>query len=413
MPTLVKAPIKELVYCTDNYLWTFETDFNPALHGNFDPTLLYSGGGSVIWRFENGEVLTGASISTTGTTQGLDGTVQTVIVEIPDPTAVTGIDFNTDRIYGTLSIPSDFTNFTALNVNTNPTLTDISLGGNSATWTQFYAFSCNLTGTLNLSSCPNMGGDFRVHSNANLTGITFPAASPTLWSTIRANNCNLSSCNITNCVTNSTTLVQLNNNTNMTSFTRASSMTVNGLLLNFCRLSTFSFTGITFAGSNPFFQINNQQSNVLTSITGTPTGSMNLFRIDSNINLVSPSTLPLGSLTWTGSNQYLNFEATGFTSVDHGASTGTLRTYQFGAGPNFTYWSLGSLALSTSGLLFEFDQSPGMSVGNVNNWFTQLDGLLGAGTGTIRADGTTPAATGAGITAANSLVSKGYTVIRS
>lgn len=410
MPTIVQAPIRDLKFCAPGYYFAFQTDFNPATHGTFDPTIIYTGAGTPLWIFENGEVLTGASISTSGATQGLNGAVQTVILIVEEPENVTGIDFNSDRIYGTFAIPADFSALSSVRLDTNPTLTDVTFGGNTATWSLFWAYSCNITGVIDLSGNVNMGGNLQLQSNSGLTGITFPSASPTLWTNIQANNCKLSSLNISNCVLNSTSIVQVNSNANLTSFTRAASVTLNQLYLNSCKLSTFSFTGITFAGTSPGFQINSQVSNALTSITGGPSGSLNLFRIDGNALLTSPSQLDMSGVTWSGSNAYFNMEATGFSTVNHGTSTGTIRTYIFGQSAQHSYWSLGSLTISSTSLIFTFTGAYGMSAGNVNNWLNQLDGKLGAGTGTISLTGSTPAPTGSGLIAKTSLQGKGYTV---
>jgi hypothetical protein len=69
-------------------------------------------------------------------------------------------------------------NITGLNtefrVYGNPNLTQILHGPSSSTFVRFLAYSCNLTGTYNLSMLSGLSGSIQIYFNPLLTNVVFP-----------------------------------------------------------------------------------------------------------------------------------------------------------------------------------------------------------------------------------------------
>ena len=98
------------------------------------------------------------------------------------------------NLTGNLSIPvnAGLENF---DVSLNPNLTGITyspslLFSSLQPITKYHAYSCNLTGILDLSILTNLGGDFNVSYNSYLTGITHGPSSEN-FSNYIVDSCNL------------------------------------------------------------------------------------------------------------------------------------------------------------------------------------------------------------------------------
>jgi hypothetical protein len=77
----------------------------------------------------------------------------------------------------------------------NPNLTGITFGASvSGAISTFYAYNCNLTGTLDLSGISAFGssmGNIFVYNNPNLTGITIGTISSGICSSIQVHECDI------------------------------------------------------------------------------------------------------------------------------------------------------------------------------------------------------------------------------
>ena len=104
--------------------------------------------------------------------------------------AITEIDMNNDKLVGTLDISSLSNLGGNFVVRNNLDLTQILNPVSSRAFTYYYAYSCNLTGTLDVSGLTGLGGVFNVVTNPSLNYILNPVSSQ-VFSQYYAYNCNL------------------------------------------------------------------------------------------------------------------------------------------------------------------------------------------------------------------------------
>jgi len=141
--------------------FSFLTIINPGTDGTFDPSISTSSG-TANWLFQDlSSILGSNSISTSG--NGLDGTSQSVEISNLDPSVITGIDFQNDKISGkfialalvncvsfqlqdnvitSFTAPATSAAVTLVNLSSNPGLAAVDISGLS-----------NVSGTINLSDC--------------------------------------------------------------------------------------------------------------------------------------------------------------------------------------------------------------------------------------------------------------------
>lgn len=185
---------------------------------------------------------------------GLGGTIHVYnnssLTSITNPSSsesfVNYFAYNCD-LTGTLNM-SGLTGLSgSINLRTNPNLTSVTLPTSSGAITSFAAEQCDLTGTFNASTLSNMSGVFWLHTNPNLTSVTFPSNSNT-FTQIYFYSCDLGYIDFTT-IPNATEVnssnIQLQNN-NMTA------AEVNQILVDLDTNSTGGFTGrsITISGTN-------------------------------------------------------------------------------------------------------------------------------------------------------------------
>jgi hypothetical protein len=344
----------------------------------------------------------------------------------------------------------------SLEVQTNSGLTSLTPPTlNTQTWVKFIAYSCNLTGTLNLSALTNLGARFEVYSNPLLTGLIFPVTTKT-FTFLLAYSCNLTgTINLSN-LTGLAGNVQFNNNSLLTAILwPASTGTLTRLHLSstgwigHCDLSTVTITTdfemrsctaltqltfksteipgggwtmnnfLTYSSSNltgildvSMFNIGGTFQIYSCDITGLITNSGNTAaltntRLDGNL---FSGSVDLSDWDIRG---YFNCSSnTALTDIVHSANGGSISQYYCNA-CNATYYDLTMLTFSSSATI-EL-QNNAMTATEVNHFLVDLDSILGAGTGIIRIAGTNAApdlSSGGfdGITAKNNLIAAGWSV---
>lgn len=88
----------------DQAIWFVQTAFLPNGADTFDPAISFAG--TATWRFANGSTQVGNAISVLGTAQGLNGTLQTVLIdnEVIGAGGITEVFMRQDGIAGTLRL---------------------------------------------------------------------------------------------------------------------------------------------------------------------------------------------------------------------------------------------------------------------------------------------------------------------
>ncbi len=249
--------------------------------------------------------------------------------------------------------PSDVSNISGLlswwrmgDGDIYPTLTDNGSGGNNGTmtnmsstnfitdipiipgqsFTRYTINSCDLTGNHVLSMYPSLAGDFRIHTNSNLTKLVHANTDPSASNFTRywAFNCDLTGEHDMSVLTNIGGQVYLNSNTNLTSVTHSPTT---GVITRYwvynCDLTGNHDMSMfpTLGGSFQFFSNSN-----LTSVTHTA-------NTDSSWSLYTGSNCDLTGnhdMSWCpnlGGNFTLSSNPN-LTSITHTASTKTFTSYQ-------------------------------------------------------------------------------------
>ena len=230
--------------------------------------------------------------------------------------------------------------------DTFPTITDNGSGGNNGTmtnmsstnfvsdtpigpgqsFTRYTINNCDLTGTHDLSIFPKLAGDFRVHTNANLTKLIHTNTDPSASNFTRywAFNCDLTGNHDMSVLTNIGGQIYINSNTNLTGITHSPTT---GVITRYwvynCDLTgNHDLTMFTkLGGSFQFFSNPN-----LISITHTA-------NTDTNWTLYTGSNCDLTGnhdMTWCP-NLGGNFNLSGninLTGITHTASNKLFTFYQ-------------------------------------------------------------------------------------
>ena len=288
----------------------FVTDKN----GTFDPSISVSDASVATW------AVTGETPQVTNTPSfTLTGADETVTLTIADFSKITGIDWDGQNIKGSLDV-SYLTDCLKFKLQQNAALTGITNPTNSTIITEYWAFSSNITGGLDLSGFSNLGLSVSLWGNSNMTGITFPTSSRPF------NILNIYSCNLTGTLdlsglTGLGGTCQLFSNPNLTSITfPTSSNSFSSLYAYSCNLTgTIDISGLTGLGGDVRFYSNSS----LTSIT-FPTSS------------TAFSILSFGSCNITG-------------NIDISGLTGLAGNFNCVSNPNMT-----GLTLPTSSGAFTF-----------------------------------------------------------
>lgn len=117
---------------------------------------------------------------------------KTVIVKQGTTTSIgdiTGISMESDNLVGVVDI-SGFVNLTNFSVYSNSKVTSVINMASPANFNTYYAYSCDLTGTLDMSAFTNFPTYFQVYNNKKLTKIINPVSSKVI-NTYNAYDCSL------------------------------------------------------------------------------------------------------------------------------------------------------------------------------------------------------------------------------
>jgi len=198
------------------------------------------------------------------------------------------------NLTGNLNLP-----FTGLagnfQVQINPNLTGITHSPSSNSISNYLAFVCNLTGNLDLTPLSGLGGDFRVQTNPNLTGIIH-SPTPNNFTRYYANNCNLTGNLDLTPLSGLGGDFRIQSNSGLTSVTHSvSSQNFTTYYVDNCNLTgNLDLTPLSGLGGD--FQIYSNSG--LTSITHSPSPNNFTIYYANNCNLTG--TLDLSPLTKLG-----------------------------------------------------------------------------------------------------------------
>lgn len=434
------------IQVTTLFAFSFQTDMVGG--GTFDPSIVYSGSGTPQWIFEDGSVETGDAISVTGSSVGLDGTSQTVLLVLEDKSQITAIIFSGLDLLGSFNL-NEFTGATFSNVDlrTN-SLTSFNKSGITFGLTSELRLNSNNLTSLSLSS----GDEFKTldASNNSLTSISNLNNSDFGNSATLGLSSNpslgLSQSDLPSSITGAFvsfkidntgysgsvdlsaydywigTSISIRNNSSLTSATYPdmSSGTVKELRAENCDLSgSQDLSNMIINDNNAMYFTGN------SSLTGwTPPSNYDtalwtyIAANDTNISSIDFSDYDFGT---SGSVRGLLFSGSPLTSITFTAITGTLTRFQFNncSVNNFNVDDLGSGAFDVSGCQIDLNDQ-GFTATETNRFLVQLDSITAnVGTGkSLLIAGTNAAPDGSsggfdGDAAVTSLISKGFTVTTS
>lgn len=190
-----------------------------------------------------------------------------------DASSIIGIDMNADNLVGTLNI-SNLHALSTLNVNTNASLNTITNPVSSIDVSLYYAYSCNLLGTLDVSGLTHLGGDFQVQSNTNMSGIRNPVSSK-IFTKYYIDHCNINPTLDISGLTGLKGDIRLNNNANLKFILNPdSSQAITGYAANNCDLTgTLDLRSFNRLGGNISLGTNAHLNAVLNPSSGINLGT--------------------------------------------------------------------------------------------------------------------------------------------
>lgn len=171
--------------------FTFQTNFDPATDGTFDPIITYTGAGTPKWVFEDSSVITGSVVSTSA--NGLDGTTQDVVLKVQDLSQITRFAASNDKLVGsfdsspltgldilelsdnnitglTFSSSQDFGTTVDISGNTSLSIAGSHFAVPAFTNCNFDASEITITGTLIVKAGSSFV-DFQLRSVSSITGV--------------------------------------------------------------------------------------------------------------------------------------------------------------------------------------------------------------------------------------------------
>jgi hypothetical protein len=342
---------------------------------SFDPNVLFGGGGSrrVSWKLDNGTNVTQTAGNTSLTYTGFtsDPGVRTIQMKGNSFRGITGLSLDNENLYGhidlsglnnwgvggtssldlftnpnltgitnpNITIPTlnnyriqstgivgnlDMTPITAnisiFNVSVNPTLTGITHNTTSRITNAYDAYSCGITGNLNLPYT-GMSGTFQVFSNSNLTGITHAPSSQNI-TLYFANSCKLTGNLDLTPLSGLGGSFAVHNNTLLTGITHSvSSQNFSSYYAYGCNLTgNLNLTPLSGLGGD--FRVQNNSG--LTSVTHS-VSSQNFTRYYAN-NCNLTGNLDLTPLSGLGGDFRVSSNS-GLTSVTHSVSSQNFTRY--------------------------------------------------------------------------------------
>lgn len=318
-----------------------------------------------------------------------------------DPSEITALTCTNEQV---LSV--DLTNLDQVadvGFPVNSGLTSLTLPvANTATWTNLNLNQTGLTGTFDMSSLPNMPTSFQIWNSVSVTEIITPASgSCTDW---RSESCGLTG-------TLDLSNIDISNQFRCHSIASLTGITFGTSTGNTSLFQTFN-TGITSLDLSMFTFTNSiALSNSLTSLT-LPSSGQTATSISTNNN--SFATLDIsgfGSFTFLNSSN--NFTLTTLTLPSTSGTITSLRLNNTLLG----YTDFTNMTFSTAVDIRL--QNCGMTAAEVNCILADLDSVLpGSGTGSVQIHLSNAAPDGSsggcdGTTAAANIAAKGYTVTTS
>ena len=185
----------------------------------------------------------------------------------------------------------DNSNLTAI---TNPTSTEV--------FTLYSVFSCNLTGTLDLSTLSALGGEFRADSNPNLTTIINPTSTQT-FSEYLAYSCDLTGTLDVSTLSALGGQFRANGNPNLTTIINpTSTQPFSQYSANDCDLGYVDITTLIFASDADIAIYNNSMT----------AAEVNQILVDLDATMPAPGT---GLIDISGSNAAPDSSSGGFDGI--------------------------------------------------------------------------------------------------
>jgi hypothetical protein len=324
-------------------VFAFQTNWDTTTDGAFNPTLT---GGSTTWIFGTDEAI-GTNPNYSGSY--LDGTTKTVIVSNTDFSAVTDINFNSDKIVGDLDLSIITGGNKSFLLSENTGITSVRTGVCNLTDFQTNCNATSALAALHLSDSTCTGDLILTNLANNLATLELPTGTCTLLQVPRS---------------------------------KLTALNTTGLLLS----------GAISIGTTTF----------LTSITFDP-APQTVGTITAR-DITNVPSFNASQLTVNGQLQV----DTGFSAVTIGGGNLTRLLSVFG---NLNIISLGSATISSATTSVSLNNN-GMTIAEVDAVWVELDRVAVA-TGTARTLNVSgqgvPSATS--LTARNSLISKGYTLV--
>ena len=369
----------------------FPTTWNSAVDGSFDIEIITTDLSEGIFTFPDGSTVAGNVLSSND--PSLDGTLKEVSFTIAD----------FSQIEEVLAIGNKLTGTIDLSVLSGTPIVNLGDVENA------FSTENNITEIVHPS---NGYSDLKVRRykgttlSVDIDGVLWIDGSPNLLHVTATNECTdfsfilcpvLTDADLSGCtfVTGANGRISCGTTT-----PNLSSITLNNGVVNTLALIDVSNTQLTSIDFSNF---------VLN-------GSIRMFANNSLTSLVTPSGTWVGSCVLRDSVNYDLSSATINTSSFLGGSS-SATSIIFGAGSpsgifmfsiaQYTSVNLGTLNPDNT---IEIDFKNNGVTFPINNFLIQLDNLSVSSTGTINANGTNPAPTGAGLLAVTSLLGKGWTV---
>jgi hypothetical protein len=170
-------------------MFTFQTESNVPTD-TFDPSLVTIGGELPTWELIGGYRETATTSLNIAARTGLSGVPTSLVaselngvcqnVEMTfstnDPSNLIQLIFDSISLCDTIDI-SLLTGLTHIYLYNNTSLSGIVNATTSTVITRYWAYSCGLTGTLDMSGLTGLGGDVKLYVNYGVTSIINPVSS--------------------------------------------------------------------------------------------------------------------------------------------------------------------------------------------------------------------------------------------
>jgi hypothetical protein len=285
-------------------------------------------------------------------------------------------------------------------------VTDIIFKPHAGVFAQFRVYSCNIGGVWDLSMLIGLGGAILIHNNPLLTNVNFPVTtvpcSLSIYSCSISGNFDMS--NLKNLGNN----IDVGQNPGITSLTFPVTPEPTGLDYEGCSLSGIvDLSNLQQLGRNMWIRSSTATGIIFPSASIEPVSLLQMGGAS------YAGTIDLSGMGGLGGNLILSgTNATSFVFPSSTTHTTTSLSLHLNGGIGYT--DITGLTFSTSAAISLY--SCDWSAAIVNRVLSDLDAMLGAGTGTITIDGTNAAPDSSsggfdGTSAKANLTSKGWNPI--